>query len=255
MTAQANLPNKFTGKEWDDDFGLNWNYFGARYYDPVVGRWLGVDPIRNGFVPSDLIDLDVLSESPFVYVSNNPLLYIDENGEIKLRTFFRGVGLIISGTTSITLGSAVTSASAGATFASVGAASPVSSLGLGLGAFLISTGIAEIGVGAADIVNSFQDKITIGEQFDKGLLDAGLTQNQVNAINTAFAAKDLAVGVPSAIRSPKVLDAIDFLLKTHEFDRNFIKLLNDLRNEIADQLEQEKNEEENNDGKEEDDSM
>ena len=32
MTNQANLPNKFTGKERDDDFELNWDYFGARYY-------------------------------------------------------------------------------------------------------------------------------------------------------------------------------------------------------------------------------
>ena len=29
--------NKFTGKEWDDEFGLDWNYFGARYYDRLLG--------------------------------------------------------------------------------------------------------------------------------------------------------------------------------------------------------------------------
>ncbi len=45
MSAQANLPNKFTGKEHDDDFGLNWDYFGARYYDAEIGQFLTSDTL------------------------------------------------------------------------------------------------------------------------------------------------------------------------------------------------------------------
>jgi RHS repeat-associated protein len=45
--SQAGIvKNKFTGKEWDDDYSLNWNYFGARYYDPQIGRWL-IRRLRN----------------------------------------------------------------------------------------------------------------------------------------------------------------------------------------------------------------
>ena len=34
----------FTGKEGEVETGLT--YFGARYYDPVMGRFISVDPIR-----------------------------------------------------------------------------------------------------------------------------------------------------------------------------------------------------------------
>lgn len=49
-------------------------YFGARYYDPFIGRWLGRDP-EHGHVrlPSTL--------NRYNYVLNNPLKLIDKDGE------------------------------------------------------------------------------------------------------------------------------------------------------------------------------
>ena len=70
MTASADLPNKFTGKEHDDDFGLNWDYFGARYYDAVVGRFLSVDPSAAEFA----------AWNPYNYAIDNPLRVIDPDG-------------------------------------------------------------------------------------------------------------------------------------------------------------------------------
>jgi len=49
---------------------LNWYYFGARYYDPAIARWLSVDPLTN----------QDPSISPYVYCANNPLKFIDPTG-------------------------------------------------------------------------------------------------------------------------------------------------------------------------------
>jgi RHS repeat-associated protein len=61
---------KYNNKEWNNDYGLGIYDYGARYYDPAVGRWTTVDPLaaKNNF------------ESPYVYVHNNPLKYIDPDG-------------------------------------------------------------------------------------------------------------------------------------------------------------------------------
>ncbi len=70
MTAQGNLPNKFTGKERDTDFGFDWDYFGARYYDAEVGRYPSLDPLAG----------ERPWESPYSYTGNNPLNRYDPDG-------------------------------------------------------------------------------------------------------------------------------------------------------------------------------
>jgi RHS repeat-associated protein len=59
---------KFTGKERDAE--SLYDYFGARYYDARIGRWLAVDPIANA---SPEI-------SAYAYAHNNPLSFLDPNG-------------------------------------------------------------------------------------------------------------------------------------------------------------------------------
>lgn len=61
---------KFTGKEIDDEAGLNLDYFGARYYDAAVGQWLSVDPKAKKYP----------MWSPYNYGLDNPLRFIDPNG-------------------------------------------------------------------------------------------------------------------------------------------------------------------------------
>lgn len=62
----------YTGKERDNE--TTYDYFGARYYDSRIANWTSIDP---------LLKFD-LTESPYVYVSRNPLKYIDNDGRIKL---------------------------------------------------------------------------------------------------------------------------------------------------------------------------
>jgi RHS repeat-associated protein len=61
----------YTGKPHGDRTGLT--YFGARYYDPVIGRFMGVDPV--GVDPSN-----THSFNRYAYVNNNPYRYVDPDG-------------------------------------------------------------------------------------------------------------------------------------------------------------------------------
>ena len=38
---------KYNGKEWQNDLGLNWYYYGYRNYDPAIARWTTMDPLLN----------------------------------------------------------------------------------------------------------------------------------------------------------------------------------------------------------------
>ena len=57
--------NKFTGKERDQETG--YDYFGARYYDSRIGRWLQTEPLYNKY----------LQFSPYQYGLLNPMILRD----------------------------------------------------------------------------------------------------------------------------------------------------------------------------------
>lgn len=89
---------KYTGQELDDETKLY--YYGARYYDPVIGRFISPDSIVQA--PEDPQTLN-----RFSYVVNNPLLYTDPTGHLfGLDDLLIGalIGSIIGGTTSAVTG-------------------------------------------------------------------------------------------------------------------------------------------------------
>ena len=77
------VPWQFASKRFDLELGLI--YFGKRYYDPRLGRWLTTDPV--GFV--DSLNL-------YQYVLNNPFRYCDPRGE-SLGGYLLGLGEIVLG--------------------------------------------------------------------------------------------------------------------------------------------------------------
>ena len=60
----------YTGKEYDRMHGLNLYDYGARFYDPSLGRFTTVDPLAEKYY----------SLSPYVYCGNNPTRFIDPSG-------------------------------------------------------------------------------------------------------------------------------------------------------------------------------
>jgi RHS repeat-associated protein len=77
-------PWRFAAKRFDPE--LNLIYFGKRYYDPELGRWLATDPA--GFV--DSLNL-------YQYVLNNPFRYYDPDGEIFFLALAIPLGQLICG--------------------------------------------------------------------------------------------------------------------------------------------------------------
>jgi len=74
---------KFTGQEYDDDTNLH--YYVQRYYNQDVGRFTSQDPVFLNVGTSDKRVQFALSNPQFLnsysYVANNPLKYVDEEGE------------------------------------------------------------------------------------------------------------------------------------------------------------------------------
>ena len=67
---------KYTGKELDSESGLM--YYEARYYEPVIGRFVSVDPMSTTVGLKGLSDPQSLNY--YAYTQNNPLKYVDPDG-------------------------------------------------------------------------------------------------------------------------------------------------------------------------------
>lgn len=75
----------YQGEFAEEDEETGFNHFEAREYDPVIGRWMVVDPARQFY-------------SPYLSMGNNPVGNVDPDGEfvpllIGVGAFLLDVGI------------------------------------------------------------------------------------------------------------------------------------------------------------------
>ncbi len=75
--SSTNDHYQFSDKEFDAE--NNWQYFGARYYDNILGRFSSLDPVYLQNVGQYLADPQQLNS--YAYARNNPIKLIDKSGE------------------------------------------------------------------------------------------------------------------------------------------------------------------------------
>lgn len=62
---------KYNGKELQDELGLNLYDLGARNYDATLGKFMNIDPKAEQYS----------FQSTYAFANNNPILFVDINGE------------------------------------------------------------------------------------------------------------------------------------------------------------------------------
>jgi RHS repeat-associated protein len=208
--SQLNLgtgTNKYlyNSKEIQDDFNLYWYDYGARFYDPGLGRWHVIDPMTEKYY----------NLTPYAYVLNNPISKMDIYGLTDWDAVKQGSIAIIGGLLSTVGGISATLTPTG--------------VGQIAGAILIPTGIATMGGGTVKVIagiidNGTADKVPTGMGELTGMVGDAIFGNENGELRKVGVATDfisnLAGGGPTTAIEALVIGAQAVSTGEQVFDKN-----------------------------------
>jgi len=171
----------YTGHKFDTD--LNLSYMQARYYDPVIGRFMSNDPV--GFS-------NVYNFNRYSYANNNPYKYVDPDGEYA-QIIYGAIAGAVGGYVASGEGfvnAAIGMISGAVAGAAVGVALPQASHAAGMAA----AGMVASAAGQA--ISS-----TISAVADKGIENLSPSDVKVDPLTTVAGGLSAGVGGNSCKRS------------------------------------------------------
>jgi RHS repeat-associated protein len=163
---------KYTDQEQDSETGLY--FYGARYYDPVIGRFISADTVVQNFSDPQALDR-------YAYARNSPLSYVDPNGHFAFMPVI--IGAIIGGLTAaaqggdlgdIIRGTIIGSISAAAFYGAGEAISAINSYLATAGLELTSAAQAGIHAAAGAAAGGINSAITGGD-IGRGAVVGGIS--------------------------------------------------------------------------------
>ncbi|MFZ2444934.1 MAG: toxin TcdB middle/N-terminal domain-containing protein [Syntrophobacteraceae bacterium] len=181
--------NKFTGQEQDPESGLY--YYGARYYDPALGRFISPDSIVQAA-------LDPQTLNRYSYCRNNPLVYADPSGHFFMFAGLFGFPFLFGAF----MGAALSKGDPMASMMGGLTASFSAGMTMGLGAMIgpLAQGLASVtSASFANVISATAVGMGTG-----GFMAAGMRQDVLKAAITAgaFAGVSAAFGELPADSGP-----------------------------------------------------
>ncbi len=153
---------KYNGKEFQDELGLNMYDYGARFYDPATARWYTPDALAEKYY----------DQSTYTYALNNPIIYVDPDGN-QVEMCCQGLKDFIfnntaSGKRVLTMGLHNIRPSRASR-----RVAPEGSSSLTKGVVFLGNSVASVYNGAVDTWNSGMDGADMGQITDEGMASMG----------------------------------------------------------------------------------